>query len=441
MNKIILISKREFLSRVQKRTFLLVTIGLPILIGAIYAASIYFSVSGASTIKIAVADSANIFRNSLPSSNGNISFIFENNTSIDTLTSQLQSGRLSGYFIIPPADNADILSDSIRADVLNKGINIVMQKKIGIIDREKIKSDIQTRLQQVKISALITDTAVLAQAQRAIKISFINTNDNSDSEMKSNISAIVGYVCGILIYFILLLYGASVMRGVMEEKTSRIAEIIVSSVKPFQLMMGKILGIGAVGLLQFLIWIVLTVGLRMILMPVLFPSGGSPMLANTDAAQVQEALNTLNTIPFGLIIPVFIVYFLGGYLLYASLFAAIGCTVSDGQQDAQGLTPIVTLPIIFGFIIMIKAVSDPTGSLSVFGSLFPLTSPIVMIARVAQGVPDGVSVFQLVLSLVILFATFLFTTWFAGKIYRTGILMYGKKPTWKELMKWAFRKN
>jgi ABC-2 type transport system permease protein len=429
MNKILLISKREFISRVQKRTFLLVTIGLPLLIGAIYAAAIYFGVHGSSNIKIAVIDNAHFFQGKLSSSNENISFVFMENQPADTLAAELQSGRMAGYINVPAG-----------ANVLNDSIAIVMEKKIGIIDRGKIKDDIQARLREVKISSLITDTAALAQVQRATKISFVDTNDKNDSEMKSNLSSVVGYVCGFLIYMILLLYGASVMRGVMEEKTNRIAEIIVSSVKPFQLMMGKILGIGAVGLLQFLIWIVLTIGLRVILVPLLFPSAGSTMAANANAAQVQEVLHTLSAIPFELIIPVFIIYFLGGYFLYASLFAAIGCTVSDGQQDAQGLTPVVTLPIIFGLVIMLKAVNEPTSSLSVFGSLFPLTSPIVMMARVAQGVPDGVSIFQLALSIVILFATFLFTTWFAAKIYRTGILMYGKKPTWSELMKWAFRK-
>ena len=430
MNKILLISKREFISRVQKRTFLLVTIGLPILLGAIYALIIYFSLSGAAKIKIAVADNANIFHGNLISSNENISFVFVNAQSADTLASELQSGQIAGFINIPA--DADVLSDSI---------SIVMQKKIGMIDREKIKDDIQTRLQQIKISSLVADTAALARVQRATKISFINTNDKNDSDAKTAVSTVVGYVCGFLIYFILLLYGTSVMRGVMEEKTSRIAEIIVSSVKPFQLMMGKILGIDAVGLLQFLIWIVLSVGLRVILIPLLFPAAGSSMLANANTAQVQDALNTLNTVPFGLIIPMFIIYFLGGYFLYASLFAAVGCTVSDGQQDAQSLTLPLTLPLILGFVFMTKAINDPTGSLSVFGSLFPFTSPIVMMARIAQGVPDGVSVFQLALSIVILFATFLFTTWFAAKIYRTGILMYGKKPSWKELMKWAFKKN
>ncbi|ANI88278.1 hypothetical protein A9P82_02535 [Arachidicoccus ginsenosidimutans] len=430
MNKIALIIQREFLSRVQKRTFLLVTIGLPILISCVYAAIIYFSVHSSSQTKIMVVDNANFFHDSLPSSDDNISFVFVKKQTVDSVKSNAANGESAGFINIPA--DANLLKDNIE---------IMMEKKIGIIDREKIKSDIQDRLQQLKLQSLISDTTAFAQAKRNTKISFVNTNDKNDSDLKTGISTAVGFICGFLIYMILLLYGMSVMRGVMEEKTNRIAEIMISSVKPFQLMMGKIIGIGAVGLLQFIIWIVLGIGLRLILIPLLFPSMGHAAAAvHTNGSDIQNVLQGLSSINFSLIIPVFLIYFIGGYLVYASLFAAIGCTVSDGQQDAQGLTLPVTLPIIFGFVIMTQAINNPTSGLSVFGSLFPLTSPVVMMARVAQGVPEAVSYFQLILSIVILFATFLFTTWFAGKIYRTGILMYGKKPTWKELVKWAFRK-
>ena len=431
MNKISLIIKREFLSRVQKRTFLLVTIGLPVLIAALYATIIYMSVHGSSQTKIMVVDNANIFRDSISSGDENIVFVFAKNQSVDSLKSNAANGAIDGFISI--SADADFLK--------NDSIEIVMQKKIGIVDRGKIKNILQNRLQQLKINSLITDTAALVRARQNTKISFVNLNNKNDSDAKAGISAGVGFACGFLIYMILLLYGMSVMRGVMEEKTNRIAEIMVSSVKPFQLMMGKILGIGAVGLLQFVIWLILGVGLKAILIPLLFPSMGHAAVdVNAGNVDVQGVLSQLSTVNFGLIIPVFLIYFLGGYLVYASLFAAIGCTVSDGQQDAQSLTLPVTLPIIFGFVIMMKAINEPTSSLAVFGSLFPLTSPVVMMARVAQGIPDGVSYFQLILSIVILFATFVFTTWFAGKIYRIGILMYGKKPTWKELMKWAFKK-
>ena len=243
------------------------------------------------------------------------------------------------------------------------------------------------------------------------------------------------------------------MRGVMEEKVSRIAEVIVSSVKPFQLMMGKIFGIGAVGLVQFIIWVILVNGL-FILLPIIFPGlmghaqsmpvqpGG---MAAAQAAQSSgaftELMQGLHEINFPLIIGCFIFYFLGGYLLYSSLFAAVGSSVNEDPQDAQSLLLPITMPIVFGIVIMTKAVNDPSSGIAVFGSLFPLFSPIVMMARIAHGVPDVVPYWQLAASMLFLVLGFLLTTWIAAKIYRTGILLYGKKVTWKEMWKWAFRKS
>jgi ABC-2 type transport system permease protein len=259
------------------------------------------------------------------------------------------------------------------------------------------------------------------------------------------------FIGGFLIYLSLFIYGTMVMRGVMEEKTNRIAEVIVSSVKPFQLMMGKILGIGSVGLLQFFIWIVLTMIMSAVT-PLIFHNDVSQMQAmqpgmmqGVNEVQQSGVLNKIdqikNLINIPLILGCFMFYFFGGYFLYASLFAAIGSTVNEDQQEAQSLVLPITMPIIFAFVIAMQAVNDPNSPIAVFGSLFPLTSPIVMMARVAHGVPEGVSVMQLIISMVFLILGFLGTTWLAAKIYRTGILMYGKKVTFKELAKWAFKKS
>ncbi|GAB3362369.1 ABC transporter permease [Arachidicoccus ginsenosidivorans] len=434
MNKIFLVLKREFLSRVQKKTFLLVTIGLPVLIFAIYAAIFYFSVHSTSKTKIMVVDNAGLFKDTISNNAKDVVFEFTKGVAKSDLEAKAKNKDIDGYVVVP----ADA--------TLDDKINLITGSKIGIMTRESITSAIQSRLEKLKMDALPVSQDLLKKAKTENKVDFVNVNDKNDSGMRAGVSYGVGIFCGILIYMILLLYGTSVMRGVMEEKVSRIAEIVVSSIKPFQLMMGKILGIGAVGLLQFLIWIVLGVGLKLLLIPILFPEA-SHMVASgamgaggsgADMAAVMQAFNTIN---FPLIITMFFVYFLGGYFIYASLFAAIGCSVSDGQQDAQGLQLPITLPIIIGFVIMMQAVNNPTSGLAVFGSLFPLTSPIVMMARVTQGVPDAVTWWELALSIILLFGSFIFTTWFAGKIYRTGILMYGKKPTWKELIKWAFRKN
>ncbi|HRH59808.1 MAG TPA: ABC transporter permease [Chitinophagaceae bacterium] len=282
-----------------------------------------------------------------------------------------------------------------------------------------------------------------------------NTLSGTNSDTKSTVASIAGYISGFLIYLILFIYGTMVMRGVMEEKVSRIAEVIVSSVKPYQLMLGKIFSIGAVGLVQFLIWIAIVFGLSLML-PFIFPGLAGhaaeiqtavPNAGAQSAAAIQSAAETpgfiqgLSEVNFPLIISCFVFYFLGGYLLYSSLFAAVGSAVNEDPQDAQTLVLPITMPIIFSFVILSKAINDPGSGLAIFGSLFPLTSPIVMMGRVTQGVPDAVPVWQLLLSMAFLIIGFLATTWLAAKIYRTGILMYGKKITWKEMWKWALRKS
>jgi ABC-2 type transport system permease protein len=261
----------------------------------------------------------------------------------------------------------------------------------------------------------------------------------------------IGYAISFLIYITLFVYGAMVMRGVMEEKTNRIAEVIVSSVRPFQLMMGKILGIGAVGLTQFLIWIILmavlsTVMSSFIPADVMLQAQQASEQIPGQSQQGSEAIRnlalaqkSLSTINWPLVIGCFIFYFIGGYLFYAALFAAVGSAVNEDPQDAQSLMFPITMPIVLAIIIMINAINDPGGSLATWSSMVPFFSPIVMMARVPFGVPDTVPYWQLILSMLLLIAGFLFTTWLSAKIYRTGILMYGKKPTFKEMAKWIVR--
>jgi len=254
---------------------------------------------------------------------------------------------------------------------------------------------------------------------------------------------IIGSFCGFLLYMFLLFYGMSVMRSVMEEKTNRIAEIIVSSVKPFQLMLGKIIGVALVGLTQVLIWIVL-IGIFMAIgVPMMTGgmamSGVDPNTMNhvaTSGGNMDKLSELLNGPNWVLIAVCFLFYFLGGYFLYAALFAAVGSLVNEDPQESGQYTLPITIPIILAFVIMSSAIKDPNTPLAVFGSIFPLTSPIVMMARLPFGVPPV----QLIASILCLVGGFFATTWMAGKIYRTGILMYGKKITLKEVGKWLVRK-
>jgi len=443
MNKILLVARREFLSRVQKKTFLLTTILLPLLLFVFYALIIYFSVKSGDNIKIAIADGANILNGKIDNNKEEVHFELVKNETPESLTLKLEQKKFDGFIFIP-ADYNLMGNDSLQ---LKSG------KSIGLITREKIQKTLNDVLEEKRLMALNLSKSQIDSLQSNNRLKFATLEGKADNDTKAGISYAVGYISGFLIYIILFIYGTMVMRGVMEEKMNRIAEVIVSSVKPFQLMMGKITGIGAVGLTQFIIWIVIVIGLQFLL-PLLFPDmlhqvQAQPMQpAAMQAAQaiknnggVSEIMAGLNQVNFPLIIGCFIFYFLGGYLLYSSLFAAVGSAVNEDPQDAQSLLLPITMPIIFAMVIMTKAVNDPNSGLAVFGSLFPLTSPIVMMARIAHGIPDGVSLFQLILSMALLVGGFLGTTWLAAKIYRTGILMYGKKITWKEMWKWAFRKS
>lgn len=447
MNKIFIVARREFLTRVQKKTFLLTTIGVPILIFAFYAVIIFMSVKSTTDFKVAVVDEANVFNGKIDekkSSEVIFSFVKEDTAS---LNKKLEQKVYDAYLYVPAGFSiSGQSSDSLQ---------FRSAKTVGLMTREKIESRVSKALEEKRLLSMNISKAQLdsIQAQKEL-ITFANTSGKKENQTKVGVSYAVGFISGFMIYIILFIYGTMVMRGVVEEKVSRIAEVIISSVKPFQLMMGKIIGIGAVGLVQFLIWGALVIILQLAV-PVLFPQlfegmQAQPvqpgMMAAVDATKQQPdmirgLMEGLNQINFPLIVGCFVFYFLGGYFMYASLFAAVGSAANEDMQDAQSLLLPIMMPIIFGIVIMMQAVNNPNGSLAVFGSLFPLTSPIVMMARVAHGIPEGVSTFQLILSMLFLVLGFFGTTWLAGKIYRTGILMYGKKVTWKELWKWAIKKN
>jgi ABC-2 type transport system permease protein len=444
MNKISLIIAREYLSRVRTRAFILTTFLTPTLFVLFIFGTAYLSIKGKQKMNIAVVDANGFFKNNLKSDD-DIKFSFPEG--VDT-TNYLKKDY-SAILIIPKL-NAGGSSDYI----------IRSEKSLGSGSKSTIED---------KINAAIEDNMLQNAGINKTELDSIHTNsqtaklhsfeEHGDKAQESNedIAAVVGYVAGILIYLTMLIYGMMVMRGIMEEKTSRIAEVIVSSVKPFQLMMGKIVGIGAVGLTQFFLWIILMFALTTAAsayfshdtmmhvqqaqqhgpMP---GGGGAVMAASPQANQFDAAMKELNTANLPLIIGCFLFYFLGGYLFYASLFAAVGSVVED-VQGSQSLTLPITMPIIFSFIIMTNAVQVPGSPLAVWASIIPFSSPMVMMARIAYGVPGTVPYWQLAASMIVLVLGFLFTTWLAGKIYRTGILLYGKKITWKEMFKWVFVKN
>jgi ABC-2 type transport system permease protein len=434
MNKILLIIQREYLTRVRKRSFLLTTILVPIVIIGFYAAIIAVAVSDTSEHeKIAVIDEANLFDGKIESDKKeSITYDLIRNETAESFKKKYHDKGYSALLYIPQ-------------------INIGQPDNIQLHSRSAVSLNIKNKIEDKVDRAIehkrLANENIDPQKYESINsnVSIENTLDSSDGEKKSveGVAYAVAFAAGILIYMILLIYGSMVMRGVMEEKTNRISEVIISSVKPFQLMMGKIIGIGAVGITQFIIWIIL-IGLLQFTIPLLFPTlagqvpqtGPEGMPMSGDANMISKITEGLQSIPVGLLLFCFLFYFLGGYLTYASLFAAIG-SVSEDQQEAQQLVFPVMMPIILGFVMLTKAIQDPNSGLALFGSLFPLTSPIVMLGRIPFGVPWS----ELLLSMALLILFFLFCTWLAGRIYRTGILMYGKKGSWKEMMKWAFKRS
>ncbi|HVU99303.1 MAG TPA: ABC transporter permease [Puia sp.] len=443
-NKIWLITRREYLTRVRNRTFLLSTFLFPLVIILFIAGSVMIATQTHTHHKIAVVDANGYFKDYLRSDS---SLSFDFSPGIDTLN-YADRGNTAVLIIPPlPEDNVTIY-------------RLKFKKQLG----PAAKDDLENRVNNAITDHLIYEKTSVSRIQldtlrSRSKIAALRTFDDNDKKARAsnqNAAGAIGYVCAILIYMLTFIYGAMVMRGVMEEKTNRIAEVVVSSVKPFQLMMGKITGIGAVGLTQFLLWIVLLVGLSFLAQAFIPPSVGKEIMqlqqANAmgnagNAIKVSEGANriyefqsAMSAANLGLTIFCFLFYFIGGYLFYSALFAAIGSAVNEDPQEAQSLMMPVTLPIVFSFFVATVALQDPTGPLAVWASIIPFSSPIVMTGRIPFGVPGTVPWWQLGLSMVSLVAGFLVTVWLAGKIYRTGILMYGKKPTWKTMWKWAFHK-
>jgi ABC-2 type transport system permease protein len=425
MHKIWLIIKREYLTRIRKKTFIISTVLFPLLYVGLIFGSGYIAAKSGRKLTVALIDSSGYFtkekidKENLADSSSKLILV---NQSPDNIKTNMEKLGYDGFIVIPfsaawdkamtnvPLKTTRTLSIEGAIPLqtkLNSIWNAIKNEKLGIDDDKK----------------KILEQSVISLSPKNMK----------DEKLDSGVASIIGTFSAILIYIILMLYGSQVMMGVMEEKTSRIAEVIVSSVKPFQLMMGKILGIGLVCLTQILLWIAFI----FIIYNVTAATGKADMMSGMVGG-IQEVFTSTN---MPIILFCFVFYLLGGFFFYSSLFAAVGSAVNEDMREAQSLSFPLMMPIIFSVAIMGAILKDPTGPLAFWGSLIPFSSPIIMMVRLPFGVPGTVPWWQLGLSMALLVAGFIFTSWFAGKIYRTGILMYGKKPSWKELIKWAFRKN
>ena len=449
MNKTAVIIKREYITRVRKKSFIIMTILAPILMAALIIQPTVLMMSDRDKDfkKIAVIeDGSDLFKNVIPNTK-DAEFVYLENVNVNDLKGTFEEAGYYGILYISP----EVINIPNAIQLISK-----KQPSIGLLDH--ISGSLEKEIEKQKLLAYnIEDLdGILKSIRTNIDIQTIKIDDSGQAkETSTGIAMVLAYLGGFLMYMLVFIFGSQVMRGVIEEKTSRVVEVIVSSVKPVQLMLGKIIGIALVGLTQFMIWVILTVGsVAFVYGTVLKDSGLTEITQNmplnilsednipAEAEETIEALSpemaefskmfesALNQ-DWLLIIFAFIFYFITGYFLYASVFAAIGSAVDNETETQQFMLP-VTIPIILGLMVAVGTMQNPESSLSFWCSIIPLTSPIVMMARI----PFGVPAWQIILSMALMVITFLAFVWMAAKIYRTGILMYGKKTSWKELWKW-----
>ena len=413
MHKIWLIIKREYLVRVRKKSFILMTILGPILMAALLIVPTFLATQTQENRIIALNEDANY---------------------------NLEDSEFIHFTTIPTSEaellKTDFSESPFYALLYIEGENFTLysNQQISLSVSKSIEKQLERLIEHEKLKLLGIDLQILEDANTEINITTkIISEDGNTSNSQAEASMGIGFLSGILIYMFIFMYGTMVMRGVIEEKTSRIVEVIISSVKPFQLMMGKILGVALVGLTQFVLWILLTIIISTVAELAFLDANVMATEMNSSdqsviLAQVAELTGGINLLQIFL---AFIFYFLAGYLMYSALFAAVGSAV-DAEADTQQFVLPITIPLILSFVLITPIMENPDGTLAFWMSMIPFTSPVIMMVRL----PFGVANWELALSIGILIASFIATTWLAGRIYRTGILMYGKKATYKEIWKW-----
>ena len=431
MSILALIIRREFVAKVRNKSFIVMTFLSPLLFVGIGVFVSYLSSLKADLKQIAVHDETGIFVSEFKNTD-EYKYINLSNIEIKIIKDSIKSESYEGLIYIPKTSDFKLLENKIQY-ISNESPSINFVDHVQEVISNKITN------QNFKLAKL--DTMAINDAQADVNLELKKATGEDSLKGINEIKIAIGGAFGYLIMMFIVIYGNMVMRSVIEEKTNRIIEIIISSVKPFQLMMGKIIGTSLAGLLQFFIWAI--IGLILMFSASLFlginasPTAKIPpeMLHSAQqefAGVAQMYLNELLNLPIATLLICFVIYFIGGYFLYSSFYAAIGAAVDNETDSQQFLLPII-LPLILGvYIGFFTVMNDPHGTVATVFSMIPLTSPIVMLMRIPFGVPW----WQIAISVTILFGTFIFVVWFASKIYRVGILMYGKKPTWRELYKW-----
>ena len=413
MNKIWLIIKREYLVRVRKKSFIVMTILGPLLMVALLMVPIYLAEESQEERIIAI--------------NQQDEYYLEDTEYLHfTVIPKYEANKLTLNFNQSPY--------YALLYIENDNFTLYSNQQISLSVSETIEKEIEQIIEKNNLKKAGIDPQIIEDASSNINITTkLISEDGKTTNSHSEASMGIGFISGILIYMFIFMYGTMVMRGVIEEKTSRIVEVIISSVKPFQLMMGKILGVALVGLTQFILWILLTVVISTVVELAFLDVSSMANEINTNEQSVilAQITNITGGINLMQIFISFFFYFMAGYLMYSSLFAAIGSAV-DAEADTQQFILPITIPLILSFVLIQPIMDNPDGTLSFWMSIIPFTSPVIMMVRL----PFGVNTWELLLSMGVLVSTFIATTWLAGRIYRTGILMYGKKASYKELWKW-----
>ncbi len=434
MNKILLIIKREYLTRVRKKSFIVMTLIGPLVFAAIAIVPIWLASREGTDIKIiSVVDESGLLKEAFlnqGSESENIIYQYVAEP-VEQAKRNVSEGQQFGLLYIPDIQPED-----------PQGITLFSESSPSLSLVGNIERMLQDKIEDIKLSRSNISRETLEQLETRVDIQTINLTEAGEQQRSAGVASVIGYVGAFLIYTFIFLYGAQVMRGVMEEKSNRIVEIIISSVRPFQLMMGKIIGVASVGLTQFLLWIALTFGLATVflqgfsaedLMNQRTEQFSQAMPADNSAqaemaVNMQQALDSMDITGF---ILTFLFYFLGGYLLYGALFAAIGSAADSNTDTQQFMLPIST-PLILSIVTLGAVLNEPNGTLAFWLSMIPFTAPVTMMMRVPFGIPT----WQLILSMSLLVGGFIFTTWLAGRIYRVGILMHGAKVNYKVIGKW-----
>lgn len=443
MNKILLIIQREYLSRVKKKSFIIMTFLTPLLIAGIYGLIGYFTYKGIkdSHDKVAVISTNKTLTEKLVSDE-NIDYQYVNKP-LDEMKKGLKKSEFDYVLYLPEF--------TLQQPT---GVELFGAKQAGLSLSRRIAGDIEELIRTQKLKESGISQNDLDQLKTSVDIATKKIAETGKEENSSaGASTIIAFIAGVLMFMFIMLYGIQVMRGVIEEKTSRIIEVMISSVKPFQLMMGKIIGIALVGLTQFILWIVLTFTISTVAATIFIDKAdvkkitvaaqSTNQVANgtttVSAAQgpMADIQKSLAGLDISKIVSVFIFFFIGGYLFYSALYAAIGSAVDNETETQQFMMPVM-MPLLLGYALSLSVITnDPYGNIAFWLSMIPFTSPIAMVVRLPYGVPG----WELALSMAILVIGFIATVWIASRIYRVGILMYGKKTTFKEMFKWFTYKN